>query len=257
MAKIAIITGSGSGIGRASALALLKNGYKVVLAGRRREALEETASMAGNNAPNALAVPTDVTSRESIQALFARTKQAFGRLDLIFNNAGISVCADARDLEISHWRKVIDVNLMGVVYGTHAAYQQMVKQGPGEAKEDQAAKGRGHEPGRRIEALGVSRRRQQPPGQKQGARIEGGARDSMGDGHHHGQHRAIDAQMRGERPVQRRIDGASIELGHLGSLSGEMLGLPNRSCAVAQRLRTKADPHRSCQDPPINAAAQS
>ena len=84
MAKIAIITGSGSGIGRASALALLKNGYKVVLAGRRKEALEETAGMAGNNAPNALAVPTDVTSRESIQALFARTKQAFGRLDLIF-----------------------------------------------------------------------------------------------------------------------------------------------------------------------------
>src|SRR5882672_12954590 len=70
--KIAVITGSGSGIGRASALALLKSGYKVVLAGRRKEALEETAKLAGNNAPNAMAVPTDVTKKDDIVALFAK-----------------------------------------------------------------------------------------------------------------------------------------------------------------------------------------
>ena len=72
--KIAVVTGAGSGIGRASALALLNNGYKVALAGRRKDALDETASMAGNNAPNAMAVPTDVTRRDDIVALFARVK---------------------------------------------------------------------------------------------------------------------------------------------------------------------------------------
>src|SRR5258708_37233358 len=87
-AKIAVVTGAGSGIGRASALALLQAGYKVALAGRRKEALDETAKMAGNNAPNALAVPTDVTKRDDIVALFAKGKATFGRLDLVFNNAG-------------------------------------------------------------------------------------------------------------------------------------------------------------------------
>src|SRR5436190_14515223 len=88
MAKIAVVTGAGSGIGRASSLALLKNGYKVALAGRRKDALDETAKMAGNNAPNAMAVPTDVTKRDDIVALFAKVKATWGRLDLVFNNAG-------------------------------------------------------------------------------------------------------------------------------------------------------------------------
>src|SRR5215469_7192832 len=88
MAKIAVVTGAGSGIGRASSLALLKNGYKVALAGRRKDALEETAKLAGNNSPNALAVPTDVTKRDDIVALFAKVKATWGRLDLVFNNAG-------------------------------------------------------------------------------------------------------------------------------------------------------------------------
>ena len=86
--KIAVVTGAGSGIGRASSLALLKNGYKVALAGRRKDALDETAKLAGNNAPNALAVPTDVTKRDDIVALFAKVKATWGRLDLVFNNAG-------------------------------------------------------------------------------------------------------------------------------------------------------------------------
>ena len=86
--KTAIVTGAGSGIGRAAALALLGEGYSVVLAGRRPEALAETATLAATNRARALAVPTDVTDPESVRALFETTKQAFGRLDLLFNNAG-------------------------------------------------------------------------------------------------------------------------------------------------------------------------
>src|SRR6516164_7993958 len=87
MAKIAVVTGAGSGIGRASSLALLKNGYKVALAGRRKDALDETAKLAGNNAPDALAGPTDVTKRDDIVSLFANVKSTFGRLDLVFKHA--------------------------------------------------------------------------------------------------------------------------------------------------------------------------
>src|SRR5260370_41861720 len=87
MAKIAVVTGAGSGIGRASSLALLKNGYKVALAGRRKDALDETAKLAGNNQPNALAAPTDVTKRDDIVALCAKVKATFGRLDPVFNKA--------------------------------------------------------------------------------------------------------------------------------------------------------------------------
>src|SRR5437764_6564256 len=86
--KIAIVTGAGSGIGRATALALLREGYSVVLAGRRSESLAETAARAGDAGPRALAVPTDVTDPAAVRALFERTRGTFGRLDLLFNNAG-------------------------------------------------------------------------------------------------------------------------------------------------------------------------
>src|SRR5205085_11710806 len=86
--KVAIVTGAGSGIGRASALALLREGYSVVLAGRRPEALAQTVTAAGPAAARALAVPADVSDPASVQALFAKTNEAFGRLDLLFNNAG-------------------------------------------------------------------------------------------------------------------------------------------------------------------------
>src|SRR5213596_3494176 len=89
--KVALVTGAGSGIGKRVALALLKEGYSVVLAGRRAEALTQTAS--GHEHSRVLAVPTDVTTPASVQNLFARTKERFGRLDLLFNNAGISAPA--------------------------------------------------------------------------------------------------------------------------------------------------------------------
>ena len=89
--KIAMVTGAGSGIGRRTALVLLREGYSVVLVGRRAEALQETLAAAGSDAIRMLAVPTDVTNPESVRNLFARTKEVFGRLDLLFNNAGINV----------------------------------------------------------------------------------------------------------------------------------------------------------------------
>jgi len=129
--KIAVITGAGSGIGRASALALLKAGYKVVLAGRRQEALDETAKLAGNNTPNALAVPTDVTKRESIQALFARTKETFGRLDLVFNNAGGGAPpVPLEDLPFETWQTVVMSNLTGPFLCTQEAIKIMKAQSP-------------------------------------------------------------------------------------------------------------------------------
>jgi NAD(P)-dependent dehydrogenase (short-subunit alcohol dehydrogenase family) len=131
MAKVAVITGAGSGIGRASALALLKNGYKVALAGRRKDALDETAKMAGNNAPNALAVPTDVTKRDDIVALFAKVKSTFGRLDLVFNNAGGGAPAvPLEDLPYETWLSVVSANLTGPFLCTQEAIKIMKAQKP-------------------------------------------------------------------------------------------------------------------------------
>jgi NAD(P)-dependent dehydrogenase (short-subunit alcohol dehydrogenase family) len=131
MAKIAIVTGAGSGIGRASALALLKNGYKVALAGRRKDALDETAKMAGNNTANAMAVPTDVTKRDDILALFAKVKAAHGRLDLVFNNAGGGAPpVPLEDLPYEAWLGVLAANLTGPFLCTQEAMKIMKDQKP-------------------------------------------------------------------------------------------------------------------------------
>ena len=129
--KIAVITGAGSGIGRASSLALLKNGYKVALAGRRKDALDETAKMAGNNAPNALAVPTDVTKRDDIVALFAKVKATWGRLDLVFNNAGGGAPpVPLEELPYETWLNVVAANLTGPFLCTQEAMKIMREQKP-------------------------------------------------------------------------------------------------------------------------------
>ncbi|MCE2532550.1 MAG: SDR family oxidoreductase [Acidimicrobiia bacterium] len=126
--KVALITGGGSGIGRASALALAEEGYAVVLAGRRAEVLEETASEA---AGEALAVPTDVSDPASIRDLFARAKEAFGRLDLLFNNAGIGASAvPLEELSYEQWTGVVDVNLTGAFVCTQEAFRIMKDQDP-------------------------------------------------------------------------------------------------------------------------------
>ncbi len=129
--KIAIVTGAGSGIGRASALALLREGYSVVLAGRRAEALQQTSTLAGTAAPRALAVVADVANPASVSALFEKTRQTFGRLDLLFNNAGTGAPPiPLEDLTFEQWRRVVDVNLTGPFLCTQEAFRLMKNQSP-------------------------------------------------------------------------------------------------------------------------------
>ena len=125
--KIALVTGAGSGIGRAAALALLDAGWRVVLAGRRREELEITAAHAPGRT---LVAPTDITEEAQVDALFAATAQAFGRLDLLFNNAGASAGGRLEDLSLEAWRRVVDVNLTGAFLCTRAAFRMMKAQDP-------------------------------------------------------------------------------------------------------------------------------
>jgi NAD(P)-dependent dehydrogenase (short-subunit alcohol dehydrogenase family) len=129
--KIAIVTGAGSGIGRATALALLKETYSVVLTGRRRQALEETAALAGADAVRSLVVPSDVTDPEHVNSLFAATHAAFGRLDLLFNNAGTGAPPiPLEDLTVDQWHRVVAVNLTGAFLCTQAAFRLMKAQVP-------------------------------------------------------------------------------------------------------------------------------
>jgi NAD(P)-dependent dehydrogenase (short-subunit alcohol dehydrogenase family) len=129
--KVALVTGAGSGIGKAVALALLREGYSVVLAGRRPEALERTAVEAGADAARALAVPADVSDEAAVRRLFERTRSAFGRLDLLFNNAGAGAPpVPLEDLTLEQWRRVVDVNLTGVFLCTREAFRLMKAQSP-------------------------------------------------------------------------------------------------------------------------------
>jgi len=129
--KVAIVTGAGSGVGEATALALLADGYHVSLAGRRKDQLERVAQAAGANKSRALVVPTDVVDAGSIRNLFARTKEAFGRLDLLFNNAGIGAPAiPMEDLTLEQWKAVVDTNLTGCFICTQEAIKIMKDQTP-------------------------------------------------------------------------------------------------------------------------------
>ncbi len=129
--RVAIVTGAGSGIGRACSLALLEAGYTVLLAGRNEAALLETANAAGAQATHALAVPTDVTDPASVAALFERVRSACGRLDLLFNNAGTGAPAVPLDeLSFEQWKTVVDVNLTGAFLCTQHAFRLMKTQTP-------------------------------------------------------------------------------------------------------------------------------
>ncbi len=129
--EVAIVTGAGSGIGREVALALLREGYSVVLAGRRSEPLQATAAQAGPSSSQALVVAADVSDPVSVSNLFAMTKQAFGRLDLLFNNAGIGAPGiPLEDLSHQQWKAVVDVNLSGAFFCTQEAFRLMKSQQP-------------------------------------------------------------------------------------------------------------------------------
>lgn len=129
--KIALVTGAGSGIGKATALALLREGYSVVLAGRHSETLEQTAAEVKGVAASALPVVADVSDPKSVQYLFEKTEKIFGRLDLLFNNAGTGAPAiPLEELTFEQWRRVVDVNLTGAFLCTQAAFRLMKAQSP-------------------------------------------------------------------------------------------------------------------------------
>lgn len=129
--KVALVTGAGTGVGRAAALALLADGYRVVLAGRRAEPLQAVIAESGADAARALAVPTDVTDPASVAALFERVVAGFGRLDLLFNNAGVGAPpVNLEDLTLAQWRAAVDTNLTGPFLCTQHAFRVMKAQTP-------------------------------------------------------------------------------------------------------------------------------
>lgn len=128
--KVAIVTGAGSGIGKAAALALLHDGWKVVLAGRRIEPLNDLLQSSAH-ADNCLVVPTDVANPDSVKALFTKTVATLGRVDLLFNNAGVSAPPlPLEELSIEQWRQVVDINLNGMFYCIQQAFKTMKAQNP-------------------------------------------------------------------------------------------------------------------------------
>jgi NAD(P)-dependent dehydrogenase (short-subunit alcohol dehydrogenase family) len=129
--KIALVTGAGTGVGKSAAVALAKAGYAVVLAGRRKDMLEGTAKEIAAAGSKSLVVPTDVSDPQAIKALFAKTKEAFGRLDLLFNNAGIGAPPiPLEDLPYEKWKAVVDINLTGPFLCTQEAMKIMKSQTP-------------------------------------------------------------------------------------------------------------------------------
>ena len=129
--KVAIITGAGTGIGKSSALAMLKDGWSVALAGRRAELLEKTREQVGEEEKNAIVVRTDVGDPEAVRELFAKTKEAFGRLDVLFNNAGVGAPGrPLEDLTFEQWKTVVDANLTGPFLCTQEAFRMMKEQTP-------------------------------------------------------------------------------------------------------------------------------
>ena len=130
--KIAIITGAGTGVGRAAALALYANGYAVTLAGRRPDILNTTVDLIQDDGERTLVVPTDVSDPESVKALFQQTCHKFGRVDVLFNNAGLGARpVPLEELSVEEWQSVVDVNLTGAFLCTQEAFRAMKAQNPG------------------------------------------------------------------------------------------------------------------------------
>lgn len=129
--KVAIVTGGASGIGRTISEELGRRGARVIVADTNLEGAQKTAAAIEQSGGKAEAIQLDVSRDEDVESLVDKTVREQGRLDFMFNNAGIAVAGETRDLNLDHWRRIVDVNLMGVIYGTNAAYKVMVKQGYG------------------------------------------------------------------------------------------------------------------------------
>jgi len=130
MDKVAIVMGAGSGVGKAAALAFLKDGWKVALAGRRKDPLEKTAQESGAG-ERALCVPTDVSKQDSVKALFAAARDTWGRVDVLFNNAGVNAPGTSlEELSLEKWREVVDINLTGMFLCMQEAFKLMKDQSP-------------------------------------------------------------------------------------------------------------------------------
>lgn len=129
--KVALVTGAGTGIGKSSALALLRDGYRVVLVGRRKDKLDQAIAEAGAAGERALAITADVGNPESVRALFAKVKQTYGRLDVLFNNAGVGAPGiPLEELTFEQWKQVVDINLTGPFLCTQEAFKIMKDQNP-------------------------------------------------------------------------------------------------------------------------------
>ena len=129
--RVAVVTGAGTGIGKAAAIALSRNGYRVAFAGRRREPLEAAVTEAAAPQGAAIAVPTDVSDPASVRALFARVRETFGRLDVLFNNAGVGAPGvNLEELSFEQWKNVVDINLTGAFLCTQQAMLIMKDQNP-------------------------------------------------------------------------------------------------------------------------------
>ncbi|HEX9433318.1 MAG TPA: SDR family oxidoreductase, partial [Burkholderiales bacterium] len=128
--RVAVVTGAGSGIGKAAALALLKDGYQVGLVGRRKEMLDKTAAESGAK-ERTLVLPADITKPENVHSVFAKLKEQWGRLDVLFNNAGMGAPAvPMEELPLETWKAVVDINLNAMFYCTQEAIRIMKAQDP-------------------------------------------------------------------------------------------------------------------------------
>src|SRR4051812_49186046 len=130
--RVAVVTGASSGIGEATAKALASEGYAVALAARREERINQFADEISTNGGNALAIPTDVTDRSSARALIQTTKDELGSVDVLVNNAGVMLLGPILGADIEHWQRMVNVNVLGLMYCTHAALPIMREQGGGD-----------------------------------------------------------------------------------------------------------------------------
>ena len=129
--RIALVTGAGSGVGKAAALALLAAGWRVALVGRRSEPLQDVAAQSGASAERFLVEPADVSDEASVQAMFGKVPSHFGRLDLLFNNAGVNAPGiPLEDLSLDQWKNVVDINLTGMFLCIREAFRVMKTQSP-------------------------------------------------------------------------------------------------------------------------------